>query len=193
MLTARAEPIRLTYEDLLALPDDGRLHELIDGDHVVTPAPSTRHQDISGELFAALKNYLARHPIGRVYFPRVDVVLSDTDLVEPDLLFVSNDRRSIIEATAIKGAPDLVVEIVSPSSRRTDEVTKRRLYGRFGVREYWIVDPEIEVVKIHRLQADGSFPRVAELARESEDTLESPLLPGFSLRLGDLFVEPPGV
>ena len=100
---------------------------------------------------------------------------------------MSNGRRAIIEPAAIRGALDRVVEIVSPWSRRTDEATKRRLDHRFGVQEYWIVDPEVEVVKVHRRQADGSFPRVAELMREAGHTLDSPLLQGFTLRLESLF------
>jgi Uma2 family endonuclease len=186
MQPARAEPIRLTYEDFLNFPDDGRRHELVDGDHYVTPAPVLRHQEISGELLSALKNYLRAHPIGRVYAAPADVVLSDFDVVEPDLLFVSSERRGILR-DQVHGAPDLVVEIVSPASRRADEVTKRHLYDRAGVHEYWIVDPEIDVVKIHRRQDDGRFPRVAELARENGDRLESPLFPGFTLPLADLF------
>jgi len=186
MQPARTEPIRFTYRDYLEFPDDGRRHELIDGEHLVTPAPSLRHQGISGELLTALNNYLRVHPFGKVYAAPVDVVLSDVDVVEPDLLFVSNERREILR-DRVHGAPDLVVEIVSPSSRRSDEVTKRHLYDRFGVREYWVADPEIEVVKIYRRTDSGDFPRVAELSREEGGVLSTPLLPGFALALGELF------
>ena len=133
MEPAHAEPIRLTYEDYLAFPDDGRRHELVDGEHLVTPAPTRRHQELSGRLSWALHDY--RQPVGQAYTAPLDVILSDSDVVQPDVLFVSNERREVL-GTWIHGAPDLAVEIVSPSSRRIDEVTKRRLFDRTGVREY---------------------------------------------------------
>ena len=104
------------------------------------------------------------------------MILSDVDVVEPDLLFVSNERRDVL-GKWIHGAPDLVVEILSPGTRRTDEITKRRLYERVGVREYWIVDGEIEVVKVYRRRDDGSFPREAELSREEGQSLTTPSHP----------------
>ena len=186
MQPARAEPTRFTYQDYLGFPDDGRRHELVDGEHIVTPAPNVRHQELAGRLFLALGNYLQSHPTGRVYFAPLDVILSDTDIVQPDILFVSNERSEVV-GNSIHGAPDLVVEIVSPSSRRADEVTKRRLFDRFAVREYWVVDPEIEVVKIYRRAAGGAFARAAELSREEDGVLGTPLLPGFSLGLAELF------
>ena len=186
MQTARAEPIRYTYEDYLAFPDDGRRHELIDGEHFVTPAPVRRHQKLVVRLTFALEGWLREHPVGEVYVAPLDVILSDVDVVEPDLLFVSNERREVL-GKWIHGAPDLVIEILSPGTRRTDEITKRHLYGRVGVREYWIVDGEVEAVKIYRRQDDGSFPRVADLAREEGHSIDTPLLPGFSLSLAELF------
>jgi Uma2 family endonuclease len=186
MQTARAESIRFTYEDYLNFPDDGRRHELIDGEHYVTPAPVRRHQELSMRLSVALATWLREHPVGEVYAAPLDVILSDVDVVEPDLLFVSNERAEVL-GKWIHGAPDLVVEILSPGTRRTDETTKRRLYERVGVREYWIVDDEIEVVKVYRRQDDGSFRREAELSREAGHSLTTPLLPGFSLSLAGLF------
>jgi len=187
MQPARAEPIRFTYEDYLGFPDDGRRHELIDGEHLVTPAPTPRHQELSVRLVVAIANYLAAHPVGKVYAAPIDVVLSDVDVVEPDIVFVSRDRFEAIGDKAVHGAPDLAVEIVSPASRRADELTKRRLFDRVGVREYWVVDPEIEVVKIYRRTEDGAFPRVAELSREDAGVLGTPLLPEFALGLAQLF------
>jgi Uma2 family endonuclease len=186
MQTARAESIRFTYEDYLNFPDDGRRHELIDGEHYVTPAPVRRHQKLSGRLMFALEAWLREHPVGEVYAAPLDVILSDVDVVEPDLLFVSNERAEVL-GKWVHGAPDLVVEILSPGTRRTDETTKRRLYERAGVREYWIVDDEIEVVKVYRRQDDGSFARAPDLSREERHSLETPLLPGFCLSLAELF------
>jgi Uma2 family endonuclease len=186
MQPARAEPIRFTYEDYLAFPEDGRRHELIDGEHIVTPAPTRMHQEISGRLFAAIWKHLEVHPLGKVYYSPIDVILSDTDVVQPDIVFVSNERRDVL-ATWIHGAPDLAIEIVSPSSRRLDEVTKRGLFEKFGVREYWVVDPEFETVRVHRRGHAGAFVRLAELARERNEVLDTPLLPDFAVPLTWLF------
>ncbi len=189
MQPARAEPIRYTYEDLLRFPDDGLRHELIDGEHLVSPAPTPRHQQLSVRLVVAIANYLAEHPIGEVYAAPLDVVLSDVDVVEPDIVFISQGRLATIGDAAVHGAPDLAIEIVSPSSRRTDEVAKPRLFDRTGVREYWVVDPDLEVVKVHRRDGTGGFGVVAELSREEHGVLETPLLPGFTLPLTQLFAE----
>jgi Uma2 family endonuclease len=186
MQTARAEPIRYTYEDYLTFPDDGRRHELIDGEHFVTPAPLRRHQQLATRLTVAVGAWLLEHSVGEVYSAPLDVILSDVDVVEPDLLFVSNERSAVL-GKWIHGAPDLVVEVLSPGTRRTDETTKRRLYEGAGVREYWIIDGEIETVKVYRRQEDGTFPREAELSREAGHSLTTPLLPGFSLSLAELF------
>jgi len=188
MQPVRVEPPRLRYDDFLTFPDDGRRHELIDGEHVVTPAPDARHQEVAGRLFLALGNFVERHPVGKVYFAPLDVILSDFDVVEPDILFICGERSAIIRGS-VHGAPDLAVEIVSPSSRRADEMKKRALFDRFGVREYWIVDPEIEIVKVYRRAEDGSFPRMAELSAEANEVLDTPLLPGFSVPLRNLFAQ----
>jgi Uma2 family endonuclease len=186
MQTARAEPTRLTYDDYVSFPDDGRRHELLDGEHIVTPTPVSGHQRVSIRLATALHIFVQQHRLGEVLAAPFDVILSDHNVVEPDLLFVSNERRAIVQDW-VRGAPDLVVEILSPSTRRLDEVTKRHLYDRFGVREYWIVDLDIDTVKVYRRAEDGRFLRVAELAAEADDALDTPLLPGFSLRLRELF------
>lgn len=172
--------IKLTYEDYATIPDDGRRHEIIDGEHYVNPAPNIRHQIISVRLTAAVYNFVAEHGLGHVFHPRIDVVLGEHDVVEPDLVFVSNARAQIITRANIEGAPDLVVEILS-SNRDYDERLKFRAYERAGVAEYWIVDPFEERVKIFRHNGDRFLP--AEVA----GTITTPLLPGFSLALRDLF------
>jgi Uma2 family endonuclease len=187
MQPARA-PIRLTHEEYLQFPDDGRRHELIDGEHFVTPAPTRRHQRICLDLASALNAHVRTHRLGEVYSAPMDVILSEHDVLQPDILFVSNERREVL-GKWVHGAPDLAVEILSPSSRRLDEVTKRRVYERFGVRELWVIDPEIEVLRLYRQGEAGAFERPTELRREDRDTLQSTLLPGFSLPLGELFAE----
>ena len=186
MQPARSSATRFTYEDYLNFPQDGRRHELIDGEHFVSPSPIRRHQQLSLRLAVAIEAHLLAHPTGEVYTAPLDVILSDIDVVEPDLLYVSNERAEILRDW-VRGAPDLVVEILSAGTRKVDEITKRRLYERFGVREYWIVDPELDAVKIYRRVEDGTFPRVAELTREAHASLATPLLPGLSIALDDLF------
>lgn len=178
--------VKFTYEDYLLFPDDGKRHELIDGDHFMTPAPNTRHQITSSNLHRIMSSHVHQGRYGRVFSAPFDVVLSDQDVVEPDLLFVTTARVSIITEKNIQGAPDLVIEILSESTRKTDEIIKRKLYERFGVQEYWIVDPELETVKIYRL-TDQGYARTAELSKESRDTLTTPLLPRLQIALAEIF------
>ncbi|PYR02422.1 MAG: hypothetical protein DMG00_28925, partial [Acidobacteria bacterium] len=112
----RSGPVKLTYDDLLMLPDDGKRHEIVDGEHYVTPSPFTKHQTVSMNLTKIFVRYLDRHPIGYLLAAPMDVVFSDFDVVEPDLLFVSRERRAVITDKHVMGAPDLVIEIVSARS-----------------------------------------------------------------------------
>ena len=107
----RSGPVKLTYDDLLMLPDDGKRHEIVDGEHYVTPSPFTKHQTVSMNLTKIFVRYLDRHPIGYLLAAPMDVVFSDFDVVEPDLLFVSRERRAVITDKHVMGAPDLVIEI----------------------------------------------------------------------------------
>ena len=116
----------------------------------------------------------------------MDVVLSEHDIVQPDLLFVSDARSSIIEEKNIQGAPDLLIEILSEGNRRHDEVRKRDLYESYGVQEYWVVDPVLETIKVYRSE-ESRFIKAAEWTLEAEDVISSPLLPGFECQLADVF------
>jgi Uma2 family endonuclease len=182
-----APGVKLTYEDFLLFPDDGKRHELIDGEHYVTPSPNTRHQAIVVNLTAMIWNYLQQHPVGRVFSAPFDVVFSDFDVVEPDLLFISRARQEeILTKKHVRGAPDLVVEIGSPATRKRDETIKRRLYERFAVSEYWVIDPEIDTIKVYRRGAER-YVRAAELSLENGDVLITPLLPGCEMPLSRIF------
>ncbi|MGH7236833.1 MAG: Uma2 family endonuclease [Nitrospiraceae bacterium] len=167
-------------------PDDGKRHELIDGDHYVTPSPITRHQRISRNLITTLHRFVTQHRLGEVFAAPFDVVLSDVDVVEPDLLFVSASRTAIITEKNIQGAPDFVVEILSESTRKTDEMVKRKRYEHFGIKEYWIVAPELETIKVYRM-TDKGYVRTAEWTKEANDTLTTPLLPDLRIPLTDIF------
>jgi Uma2 family endonuclease len=143
--------VKLTYDDFVLFPDDGQRHELIDGEHYVTPSPNLKHQKILGNLHLAIGGWLESHRIGQAYLSPFDVVFSRFDVVEPDLLYLSNERASAVLTEAnVQGAPELVVKIGSPSTRKRDETIKRRLYERGAVSEYWIVDPEVDVVRVYR-------------------------------------------
>jgi Uma2 family endonuclease len=179
--------VRLTYDDFVLFPDDGLRHELIDGEHYVTPSPNDKHQTVLANLLLLIGLWLRTHPIGKVWLAPFDVVFSPFDVVEPDLLYVSNERRAhIVTRANVQGSPELVVEIGSPSTRRRDETIKRLLYERTGVSEYWVVDPELDVVRVYRRDGER-FARPIELSLEAGDVLTTPLLPGLELPLGELF------
>jgi Uma2 family endonuclease len=181
-----------TYEDYLLFPNDGRRHELIGGEHHASPCgrrfgpPVKKHQRASANLQRNLSSFIFENRLGFLYSAPFDVILSGADVVQPDLIFVSNERSEIEQDHGIVGAPDLVVEILSESNRKMDEITKRKLYEWAGVLEYWIVDPLLETVKVYRL--DGTvYERVAELSVEAGDRLETPLLPGLTIELAQIF------
>jgi Uma2 family endonuclease len=179
---------KLTYSDLLALPADGKRHELIDGEHFVSPSPSLRHQIVLSNLFRALDGRIHTQDLGRLLFAPVDIVLSPHDVVEPDLLFISHERAAILSENFLTGAPDLVVEVLSPSTRRLDMSRKRRLYQRFGVAEYWIVDPVAEAVAVYR-GTEGLWLRPAAHfdRRRGDERLVTPLLGGLAIPLAEIF------
>jgi Uma2 family endonuclease len=185
--------VGLTYEDFVDLPDDGLRHELIDGEHYVTAAPNPKHQRVVTNVVIRIGNYLEEHPLGRVYVGPFDVVFTPTNFVEPDLLYVSHERtRLYMTDRNLTGAPDLVVEVLSPSTRWVDEGPKLRLYERFGVLEYWLFNPVRDSVRVFRLR-DGKLELSAELVRgepaseHSEQVLSTPLLPGLELPLARIF------
>jgi Uma2 family endonuclease len=169
---------KLTYEDYCLLPDDGKRYEIIDGELYASSAPNTKHQRVVGQLLVVLYGFVRSSRLGEVFMGRYDTVLSNIDVVQPDLIFISAARAHLITEANLQGAPDLVVEVLSPSNRGYDETLKRKRYAQFGVVEYWIVDPEEEWLRIHRRPESG-LPSVAEL--RSGDVLTTPLLPGFSL------------
>jgi Uma2 family endonuclease len=179
--------VKLTYDDFVLFPDDRKRHELIDGEHYVTPSPNRKHQKVSGNLHLSIGMWLEDHPVGQIYYAPFDVIFSMFDVVEPDLLYMSNERAArVLTDDNVKGAPELVVEIGSEGTRGRDETIKRRLYERSGVAEYWVVDPEIDVVRVYRRRTDG-FKRPIELTAEDNDVLTTPLLPGLSLPLARVF------
>jgi Uma2 family endonuclease len=176
-----ATSTKITWDDLLKMPEDNRRREIIDGELILSPSPSDKHQDVLGALYRIVADYLDTHSIGRVFFAPLDTILTQTQVLQPDLLYVSNERVSIVSRW-VYGAPDLAVEILSETSRRRDEVRKRELYEQFGVQEYWIVDPEADHVTVYRL-TDGRYGDGIVI----RETLTTPLLPGLEISLAKVF------
>lgn len=182
---ARIEPL-MTVDDLSLLPDDGNRYELIGGELLVSTAPGLTHQRISGKLFGALWTYFAQHQIGEV-LATPGVVFDIHNAVIPDLVVVLDERRDAITAgERFIGAPNIVIEIVSPGieNTRRDRIMKRQVYGKFGVDEYWVVDPSSQTVEVYTLRA-GVLELTATLTHS--DTLTSPVLPDFAYVVRDIF------
>ena len=175
--------VKFTYEDFRNTPEDKR-YELLDGDLVTIATPGELHQSVSAQLGWRLVQFASENNSGQVYHAPFDVVLSDTDVVQPDLLYVSNERTHIITPENIQGAPDLVVEILSPSTATRDRTFKRTLYARHGVKEYWMVDTSAKDITV-LLLGDRGF-EVMDVYGESE-ALTSPTLRGFRFNLDDIF------
>mgnify|MGYP006291007093 CR=1 FL=1 len=180
--------IRFTYEDYKSLPESmDKRYELLDGELVMVPAPTTRHQMVSRNLEYILHGHVRAHRLGTVLYAPVDLVFgsgNQREVLQPDILFVSQARRAIVKLEEVQGAPDLVVEILSPATAVRDRGYKKALYGRHGVREYWIVDPETETVQIH-LFDDAAAPRVSVVA--APIPLHTDLLPGLAVDLAEVF------
>lgn len=177
----------LSYEDLASFPEDNLRRELIGGELIVTAAPAIRHQRTVMTLAARLFNYAERYG-GEVFAAPTDVLFSDADVVEPDVLFVTQRNIARLETKFVRGAPDLVVEVSSPTTRRLELVSKRDLYERFAVPEYWYVDLDTDRIEVYRLE-DHRYSVPTILGRT--DTLTSPVLPGFSIDVDDVLGVPP--
>lgn len=176
----------LTIADLELMPDDGNRYELLQGELVVARAPRLTHQRISGNIFALVHAYLASNDIGEI-FATPGIVFDDFDSVIPDLVFVTHQRQAaIVVDDRFIGAPELVIEIISPGegNARPERVTKRQIYSRFGVNEYWIIDPEQQSVEVYQLD-EGVLELQATVA--ALDELPSAVLPGFVCVVGDIF------
>ena len=175
--------IKFTYADYRNTPDDRR-YELLDGDLIVVPAPKEIHQRVLMNLSYLLFQSVKRSGAGHVYAAPFDVVLSNTDIVQPDLLYISNERAHIITDENVQGAPDLVVEVLSPSTAERDQTFKRSLYAKHGVKEYWLVDTDAKTVTVLALESDG-YALVAVYGEGQ--ALSSPTLAGFTVDTAEVF------
>ena len=179
-------PPKLTYDDYLLFPEDGLRHEILDGEHYVTASPFVRHQRISGRIYRPLSSWVEERGLGEVFYASVDVVLSPHDVVVPDLFYISKERSEVITEKNIQGAPDLIIEIISPGTRLRDEGIKLQSYGARGVGEYWMIYPDRRTARAYRREG-GLFRLAAELSAAAGDVLTTPLLPGLEIPLAKVF------
>jgi Uma2 family endonuclease len=186
--TARSA-VKLTYDDLVAMfPDeDGIRRELIGGELFVTPSPFIPHQRLVLRLALSLGSHLDIHPDqGEVFIAPLDVILTAHDVVEPDLLVVRGNQQDILTEKHVRGAPAIVIEVLSQGTRKRDETLKRNLFDREGVQEYWLVDPKRSQIAIYR-RSGGSFTQAIILFAGTGEMLTTDLLPGWSLSVDQLF------
>lgn len=180
--------IKFTYEDYKSLPEsETKRYELLGGELVMVPSPTEYHQRISGNLEFILRRFVRERDLGRVYDAPLDVVLGEgeeREVVQPDIFFISKEREGIVTKEEIRGAPDLVIEILSPGTEERDRHYKKTLYARHGVKEYWLVDPEEKRVEVFTLGEKG-FELVK--AYRAEEVLRSPLLAGLEVALKEVF------
>ena len=175
--------IKFTYGDYCNAPEDKR-YELHDGDLILVPSPKEQHQDSVGALYYYLRAFILSRGLGRVYIAPFDIVFSNHDVVQPDVIFVSNEREHVITPDNIQGAPDLVIEVLSPSTAHHDRTFKRALYARHGVGEFWLVDTEAQTIEVLLLGSDG-YETVATYG--AGEVLTSPTLTDFTLKIDDIF------
>ncbi len=184
-MEAIRKDIKFTYQEYRHLPEDKR-YELIEGELYMTPSPQEAHQRFSWRLQFQLGKFIEEKNLGYIYDAPMDVYLSEFNVVQPDLMFIARERKGIIKKDFIQGAPDLVVEILSPSTSSRDQIMKKQLYGKFGVVEYWIVDPEAKTIEI---LSQGNTGLETLRVFHEKMTLETALPPGFTLQIASIFRE----
>ncbi len=173
-----------TYQDYLDLPDDGKRYEIIDGELIMSPAPYTIHQQVSANIIEELIPFVKKNKNGKVLYSPIDVVRSKTNVFQPDILFVSKENLPIIQEKNINGAPDLIIEILSAATGYYDLIEKKEIYEKFGVKEYWIVDPKKQWVEIF-WNEKNKFKSIRRL--EKTGILKSNLLKEFEISLETIF------
>jgi Uma2 family endonuclease len=181
------QSLRFTYDDYVLLPEDRR-YEVIDGELYLTPAPTPYHQIVKSRIERHLQDHVEKEALGMVLDAPCDVLLSQFDVLQPDIFFIASGRLATIGEKYISDAPDLVVEVLSPGTRRRDRVIKTKRYAHFGVREMWIADPDKKIVEVF-VHTPRGFHREALCA--GDDVLRSPLLPGLEIPLARVFAPLP--
>ena len=184
-MTTKRPKVRYTYDDYCQLPDDGNRYEVIDGVLYMAPAPHPRHQRILFNLAALFVPFaIGENALGEAFFAPIDVIFASEDIFQPDLIFISRDRLHIITDRGLEAAPDLAVEVLSPSTRSRDLNLKRRRYAHFGVPEYWPIDPDSRTIRALMLENDHYVERGTH---GIGDELITPLIPGLVIPVEQVF------
>ncbi len=183
MASTTVEKRKHTYEDYLKTPDDERC-ELIGGELLMTPSSVPKHQRISRKIEFLLEKFVTENDLGEVFYAPCDVYFDDENVVQPDILFISKNRMNIIGEKNIQAAPDIAIEILSKSSAYRDLIEKKKLYSKFGVKEFWIVIPDEEVIDVYILK-DNTYMLYRSYSKN--ETLESSYLTGFKIELKGIF------
>lgn len=181
---AQAESLAITAHEYMTMPDGPPYYQLIEGELLMSPSPNWRHQDIAGRIYAKILNYLEDQNIGYVFISPLDVILTELNVVQPDVLFVSSERKSIVGERCIEGAPDFVVEILSDSTAHLDKGQKRKIYARTGVKELWIVNSELKEIAVYDLKKSVGTPQATYGANER---LKSKIFPGLEFSCAAIF------
>ena len=176
---------KLTYRDYLAMPDDGKRYQLIDGELYMTPSPNRAHQRAVGNLHILLRERIEKTGLGEVYLAPFDVVFDQMNVVQPDLLVVGIERLAIITEANVRGVPDVAIEVLSPSNKRFDREKKLQLYRRVGVPELWYFDPADRTAEVFHAEAEGRCVLAAKLS--GDEAIRSAVFPGQSLTLDEVF------
>ena len=176
--------VLFTYEDYKTLPETGPRYQIIEGDLIMTPAPTTLHQRISANIEFLLRQHVRNTGEGEVFDAPVDVILSDTDVVQPDILFLKSINRTRIKKEGIFGPPDLVIEVISPSTEAQDRGVKRKLYARYGVEELWLVHGHKKTIEIYSNSNNFDLPAAVI---EGNDSVISNVIPSFKPPLSEIF------
>ncbi|MBF0319943.1 MAG: Uma2 family endonuclease [Nitrospirae bacterium] len=179
-----------TYDKYLTLDDDTR-YEIIEGDLHMTPAPGFSHQYVISKLFSIMERRIDENREGYIVPAPTDVILSDENVVQPDILFIARGRRGVIKERGVFGPPDLAVEIISPSSHYRDVHVKKDLYERFGVAEFWIVNPYMKSIEVLTLNSSGQYELFSEgcLMADGKERVTSKVLADLSVDLTEIFTE----
>jgi Uma2 family endonuclease len=181
---AQVAPVVFTVHDYMDLPEGPPYYELVEGELIMSPSPILFHQGILGNIVRILYRYLDEHPIGTVYFAPCAVFLTEINAYQPDAFFITNERLSILAEKGVEGAPDLVIEILSPSTARLDKGPKKKIYAATGVQELWLVEPKVKELIVYDLQSSVDTPK---LTIRSNGSFESPLFPGLVLKGAEIF------
>lgn len=174
---------KYTYEDYAKLPE-GAPYQLIGEELIITPAPMPYHQIVWRKIVSLLTQYVEKNNLGEILYSPIDVYFTEEDVFQPDIIFISKERLNIIGETKIEGAPDLIIEILSPSTAYYDLGRKYEIYEKSGVKEYWIVHPERKSIEIYQNES-GQF-KLVQTAKET-GTINSPFLKGLELNLEKIF------